>query len=160
MDRLWNNLVAAVFRYQNFGIGRIALDLLTQAVDVCLQRMGRDAGIITPDLLEQHIPGDDLLVGSIEIFDDRSFFLGKTHLCAPLVDQEFLARDVEYRTLKITPKGWQVLRSQGVNMLRDGESLQGDAENLAELERHARSFFDKRLPVLQALGVVPNAAKA
>lgn len=35
--------VAAVLRYQHLSIGRIALNLLAQAVDMRLQRMRRDA---------------------------------------------------------------------------------------------------------------------
>src|SRR5690554_3705289 len=50
-----NELVPAAFCHKNFGFGRIALDLLPQAVDMGLQRVGRHAGIVAPDLLEKHI---------------------------------------------------------------------------------------------------------
>ncbi|WP_326538046.1 class I SAM-dependent methyltransferase [Pseudorhodoferax sp.] len=54
---------------------------------------------------------------------------------------------------------WQVLQPQNVKMLRDGKALETEADNLAELARVAREFVRKRLPLLHALGVVPNVTK-
>ena len=37
--------------------------------------MGRDLGVIAPDLVEKGIAPDDLVLGAIEIFEDRGFLL-------------------------------------------------------------------------------------
>ena len=57
-----------------------------------LERVGGDTRIVTPDLFEKHIAGDDLLVGAVEIADDRGFLLGQPDLAALVVEQQFLAR--------------------------------------------------------------------
>lgn len=49
---------------------------------------------------------------------------------------------------------WQLLKSQGQSLIKDGATLQGDEDNLAELVRQATEFRDQRLPSLRALGVV------
>lgn len=77
------------------------------------------------------------------------------------IEQLFLyaGLDPSRKPVDLPPLVWQVLRSQGVRVMRQGQALDSDADNLAELERMARAFVDKRLPVLRALGVVPNASK-
>src|SRR6059058_267598 len=61
---------------------RIALDLLAQAVDMRFERVRRDPGVIPPHLAEQRIAADDPVAGAIEIFEDRGFLFGQTHLLA------------------------------------------------------------------------------
>jgi len=51
-----------------------------------------------------------------------------------LVDQGLLKRDGEYRILKVTPKGWQVLRSQAQAILSDPRRR----ESKDKRERHRR----------------------
>ncbi len=48
---------------------------------------------------------------------------------------------------------WATISSQGQRLVRDGKPLDGAEENIAELERQAEDFNDKRLPTLRALGV-------
>jgi SAM-dependent methyltransferase len=48
---------------------------------------------------------------------------------------------------------WQVLSSQGQKILKDGKTLDTPEQNLAELNEQAKTFSEKRLPVLRALGV-------
>ena len=67
-------------------IGRIGLDLLAQPVDVRLQRVRGDPGVIAPDLMQQHVAGDHALAGAIEIFEDRGFLLGQHDLAAGAVN--------------------------------------------------------------------------
>ena len=50
-------LVAAALGDEDLRVGRILLDLLTQPVDMGLERVGRNAGIVTPDLFEQRVAG-------------------------------------------------------------------------------------------------------
>src|SRR5204863_418269 len=64
------------------GMRRIALDLLAQPVDMRFERMRRDPGVIPPHLAEQRIAADDPVAGAIEIFEDRGFLFGQTHLFA------------------------------------------------------------------------------
>jgi len=44
--------------------------------------MGGDAGIVTPDLLQQHLARNRALAGAIEITQDRGFLLGQPYLVA------------------------------------------------------------------------------
>lgn len=44
--------IAPRLGHKKRNIRRIGFDLLTQAIDMCLQRMRRDAGIIAPDLVQ------------------------------------------------------------------------------------------------------------
>jgi hypothetical protein len=48
---------------------------------------------------------------------------------------------------------WQVLSSQGQKILKDGKPLETAEQNLAELNEQAKTFAEKRLPVLRAFGV-------
>jgi SAM-dependent methyltransferase len=50
---------------------------------------------------------------------------------------------------------WRILAAQGERMVKDGQRIDGAAENLAELARLAAEFIQHRLPVLRALEVVP-----
>ena len=49
---------------------------------------------------------------------------------------------------------WQVLKSQGQKLLKEGTALETEEEHLAELNRVATEFIDKRLPALRALQVI------
>jgi hypothetical protein len=46
---------------------------------------------------------------------------------------------------------WQILNGQGQKMLKAGEPLNSEAENLAELQSLAKDFIEQQLPVIQAL---------
>src|SRR5580658_5278174 len=49
----WHQLIAAGFGHQDGGHGGVLLDLLPQAIDMRLQRVSGDAGIVAPDFLQQ-----------------------------------------------------------------------------------------------------------
>src|SRR5947208_846135 len=72
-----HQLVATGFRDQDFRVGGILLDLLAKAVDVGFQRVGGDAGIVAPDLLEQGLARDRHLAGPVQEAQDRRFLLGE-----------------------------------------------------------------------------------
>src|SRR5437764_11202397 len=82
-----NELVAARFRHQDRGIGGILLHLLAQPVDVGLERVSGDAGIIAPHLLQQDLARDRSSPGPIQITQDRGFLLDTPHLVAVAMDQ-------------------------------------------------------------------------
>lgn len=48
---------------------------------------------------------------------------------------------------------WQILAAQGQRILRDGKPIEAVEENVAELNAQAKTFAEKQLPVLKALGV-------
>jgi SAM-dependent methyltransferase len=48
---------------------------------------------------------------------------------------------------------WEVLKSQGQNLVREGNQLEGEEDNIAELVERAEAL-EKRLPILKALGIV------
>jgi SAM-dependent methyltransferase len=48
---------------------------------------------------------------------------------------------------------WQVLAALGQRVVKDGKQLESVEENLGELNHLARSFAEKRLPILRALEV-------
>jgi len=47
----------------------------------------------------------------------------------------------------------KLLHAQGERMRKDSKAIESEAEELAEIAAQAREFADKRLPLLQALGV-------
>ena len=50
-------LIAAAHRHEDLGLGRVLLDFLPQAINVGLDCMGGDAGVIAPHLVQDYIPG-------------------------------------------------------------------------------------------------------
>src|SRR5262249_26390661 len=48
---------------------------------------------------------------------------------------------------------WEVLTRQNQSLIKDGQVLKTAEENLSELTAQAKAFADKRLPMLQRLGV-------
>lgn len=48
---------------------------------------------------------------------------------------------------------WDLLKIQGQKIVKDGNMLETEEENLAELEERARLFAQKTAPVLAQLGV-------
>jgi hypothetical protein len=49
---------------------------------------------------------------------------------------------------------WQLLQAQGQKLVKEGKTLDTDEQNLAELNEQARTFGEKQVPVLRALGVI------
>jgi hypothetical protein len=49
---------------------------------------------------------------------------------------------------------WALLKSQGHRIVKAGQTLQADEENLQELTQMAADFQAKALPVLRGLRVV------
>jgi hypothetical protein len=77
-----HKFVAAGFGNQDCGRGRILFDLLPQAVNMRLQRMRRDAGIIAPDFLQHSLARNGFLPGTEKIAQDRGLLLGQPDLVA------------------------------------------------------------------------------
>jgi hypothetical protein len=48
---------------------------------------------------------------------------------------------------------WRVLDAQGQKLITEERTLETAEENLAELTSQAKTFAEKRLPALRALGV-------
>ena len=48
---------------------------------------------------------------------------------------------------------WAILSAQNQKLLKEGTTLESDAENIAELTRQATEFNHKRLAVLKALQI-------
>jgi hypothetical protein len=49
---------------------------------------------------------------------------------------------------------WQILQVQGQKLVKEGQTLETDEQNIAELTSQAEAFAEKMLPVLRALGVI------
>jgi len=49
---------------------------------------------------------------------------------------------------------WGILQKQNQSLVKDGQTLQTEEENLSELNAQARALLDKRLPLLKRLQVV------
>src|SRR5262245_14555615 len=102
---LRHQLVAAGVCYQNRRIRRIFLDLLPQSVNMGLKRMGGDARVVTPHLLQQRLARHWPLPGTIEIAQDGGFFFSEPNLAAFGTHQQLRTRpervraDGEYRVL-------------------------------------------------------------
>ena len=48
---------------------------------------------------------------------------------------------------------WAVLESQNQRLLKDGKAIESADGNLATLNQQAQEFSEKRLPILQKLGI-------
>jgi len=48
---------------------------------------------------------------------------------------------------------WGILAAQGQRIVKDGKALDGDADNIAELQEQGEVFVQKQLPILKALGI-------
>lgn len=48
---------------------------------------------------------------------------------------------------------WNTISAQGQKLIKDGETLERDEENLLELRQRAAEFDEKHLPVLKALQI-------
>lgn len=92
--------------------------------------------------LASPVMGGGLAVGRVQQLMIRSLMKGKK------LPQE-VALDV-----------WSVLESQGHRLTRDGKTIEAATENIAELSRGAQSFFETRLPILNAAGLLLHASPA
>ncbi|VTZ62330.1 hypothetical protein EMEDMD4_370194 [Sinorhizobium medicae] len=156
ISHLRNDLVAAVFCHQNLGIGRVALDFLAEPVDMRLKSMGGDAGIVTPDLFQEHVAGNHLLVGTIEIADDRGFLFRQPDLLPVLHGKQLLARlegigaDIEGRVFALlvlaklgADAGQQNREAEGLRHIVVGAGL--EAENRIGVRVMAGEHDDRGL---------------
>jgi predicted MFS family arabinose efflux permease len=85
--------IAARLGDQDLGVGRVPLDLLAQPIDMSLQGVGVDTGVVAPDLVQEHAPRNHLVAAAIEILQDRGLLLGQAHLALGLrMDQHLGAR--------------------------------------------------------------------
>src|SRR6266436_4622176 len=89
---LWHQRVAARLGDQDGWAGGVFLDLLPQPVDVCLERVSGEPGIVAPDLLQQCLARNRTLAGAIEISQDRGLLLREPHLVALGIEQDLRAR--------------------------------------------------------------------
>jgi hypothetical protein len=48
---------------------------------------------------------------------------------------------------------WDILSAQGQRIVKEGEKLSTEAENIAELNRQAIIFDEQQLPILRALAI-------
>jgi hypothetical protein len=48
---------------------------------------------------------------------------------------------------------WAILSAQGQRLVKEGNALESDEDNLAELTNKVQTFADKQLPVLKALQI-------
>ena len=73
------------------------------------------------------------------------------------IHQLFLAAlaSVSAEPDRLAESVWRILSAQGERMVKDGQRIDGAAENQTELARLATDFIQHRLPALKALEVVP-----
>jgi len=103
------------------------------AINGHLQNKARGSGAIT--FLASPVAGGGVPVGRFQQLFLKAFQLG-------LATPEEWARYC-----------WDVLAAQGQRITKDGKTLTGAAENLAELTAQAQAFADKQLPILKALEI-------
>ena len=51
---------------------------------------------------------------------------------------------------------WSTLSCQGLKLLKDGQTLESEAQNLAELKAKSELFNQQQLPILLALGATKS----
>ena len=87
------------------------------------------------------------------------------HLASPVtgggvpadrIQQLFMLAVLEQRQSpqQIIDFAWQHIAAQGKKLVREGQPLLSEQDNLDELARLAQQFFIERLPLLQALQVI------
>ena len=64
---LGHELIAAALGDKKLRLGRIVLDLLPQTINMRLERVRGDVGVIAPDILEQRLARHGLFFGAMEI---------------------------------------------------------------------------------------------
>src|SRR5262249_36286198 len=68
--------------------GGVILELLPQPINVRLERVRGDTGIVTPDLLQQRLTRYRTLIGPVEIAQDRRFLFREPDFVALLIEQD------------------------------------------------------------------------
>ena len=48
---------------------------------------------------------------------------------------------------------WNILKEQGMRLIKNEKTLESESENISELQMLAKEFSDTRLPILQKLGI-------
>src|SRR5262249_54540764 len=72
---LWHQRVTARLGDQDGRAGGVFLDLLPQPVDVCLERVSGEPGIVAPDFLQQCLARYRTLAGTTKISQDAGVLL-------------------------------------------------------------------------------------
>src|SRR5216684_6959714 len=80
LDLLGLESITASVGDQDRRVGRILLDLLAQAIDVRLERVRGDAGVVAPHLVQQHVARNRPVAGAEQVFQDRGFLVGHPDL--------------------------------------------------------------------------------
>src|SRR5215471_10411235 len=88
--------IAASIGDQDRRVGRILLDLLAQAIDVRLERVGGDAGVVAPDLVQQHVTRHRPVAGAEQIHQDGGFLVGQPDLLLAALLHQHLAGGMEF----------------------------------------------------------------
>src|SRR5262249_54611735 len=89
---LWHQRVTARLGDQDRRAGGVFLDLLPQPVDVCLERVSGEPGIVAPDFLQQCLARYRTLASTTKISQDAGLLLREPHLVTLGIEQEFRAR--------------------------------------------------------------------
>jgi SAM-dependent methyltransferase len=87
-------------------------------------------------------------------------------LAAPLIGTGVQVSRIEQLFLRAETLGlrdapgytWSILKSQGESVNKDRKPLEGDAENLSELQRHYKIFMEERRPLMVRLGIADDKA--
>src|SRR5262249_12911246 len=87
-----HQLVTTGFGYQDGRIGRIALNLLAQPINMGFERVRRDSRVVAPHFLQQDFARYRPLPGAVEIAQDGRLLLGQPHLVALGIDEKLRAR--------------------------------------------------------------------
>ena len=55
---------------------------------------------------------------------------------------------------ELAQAAWDLIATQGQRIVKEGKTLEGEKENMAELLAQAELFVKTQLPIFKALGVV------
>ena len=77
-----------------------------------------------------------------------------------LVAARHCASSTAPTSMRFATSSGRQFKAQDKRLAKDGQAIQGEAENLAELERRIRGFIAERLPLLRSLGVVEGPLDA
>ena len=78
----------------------------------------------------------------------EGFLLTEFEALCILANQSKIAQD------KWTDFIWDIFKTKDRLIIKDGEMLTGEKENLAEIEGNKNLFIEKRLKIFQSLGII------
>lgn len=142
------------------GLG-ISLAQISEAA-VVLTGAGHAAAVMSPSVTERALARSNAL--NAHLLQKARTSGAIAYLASPVTGGGVIVPRIQQLFLLALAQGhtepsawadaaWQVLRTVGERMLKDGKALESADDNIAELSSQAQVFSEKQLPILRALQI-------